>query len=177
MWALSMLPFISNIMRKKIISCLALLLLVGASVASGSHAQEEAVAIIVNRSNAVESVSFHELVQIFKQDKQFWSSSQKIYLLMMGNPQDGKGDSPKDKVLSKVYQMSDEELKKFWISRLYGGKITETPKVILTPDSMKRFVASISNAVGFINLSDVDQSVKVLKIDGKGPDDAGYPLK
>ncbi len=159
-------------MKKHLISTSLFFLLFLGSVFPSSGMAEEGVAVIVNHSNSVDSVSFRELTQIFKQEKQFWSGTQKIYLLMMGSPQEGK-----DKILSNVYQMSDDELRKFWISKLYRGEITETPKVILTPDSMKKFVASVSNSIGFMNASDVDQSVKVLKIDGKGPNDEGYPLK
>ncbi len=141
-------------------------------LASFNARADGAVAIIVNHSNTLDSVPFHQLVQIFKQEKQFWSGTQKIYVLMMGNSQDGK-----DKMLSMVYQMPEDELKKTWIEKLYRAEISDTPKVVLTPETMKKFVASISNSIGFINMSDVDSSVKVLKIDGKGPSDEGYPLK
>jgi hypothetical protein len=42
---------------------------------------------------------------------------------------------------------------------------------------MKRFVREVPNAIGFLDVSAVDGSVKVLRINGKLPGEPGYPLR
>ena len=128
------------------------------------------IAIIVNKENATDNVSFTELVKIFKQDKQYWDK-EKIYLILQ------EADSPEKKIiLKKVYHLTDEELKKLWLAKMFKGEIMEFPKTLASNEAVKRFVSQIPNAVGFINNDVADNTVKVLKIDSKLPKDADYIL-
>ena len=42
---------------------------------------------------------------------------------------------------------------------------------------MRKFVFNVPGAIGYLRPGDVDDSVKVLRIDGHLPGDAEYPLK
>lgn len=130
------------------------------------------VAVVVSLDNAVANVSFHELVKIFKQEKQFWDGGQHIYLLMRES-----GGPEKEVLLKKVYQMEDDNLKKFWVAKLYRGEIVAFPKTLTSNDAVKRYVSRVPNAIGVIDSSAADGSIKVLRIDGKAPGENGYPLE
>jgi ABC-type phosphate transport system substrate-binding protein len=39
-----------------------------------------------------------------------------------------------------------------------------------------KFVASVPNAIGYVDASSADPNVRVLKIDGRAPGDPGYEL-
>ena len=40
------------------------------------------IAIVVNKENITDEISFEHLVNIFKQEKQFWKDGKKIYVIM-----------------------------------------------------------------------------------------------
>lgn len=132
----------------------------------------EEVAIIVNKLNTTDEVSFSDLVKILKQESQFWRDGKKIYLVMQeaGNPE-------KKIVLEKIYNMDDEGLKKFWLTKMFKGEISSFPKTLSSNESVRHFVSQVPNAIGFINASLVDETVKVLRIDGKLPGEDSYILK
>ncbi|MBI3617905.1 MAG: hypothetical protein HY210_06795 [Candidatus Omnitrophica bacterium] len=129
------------------------------------------IAIIVNKDNAIEDVSFRELGMILKMEKKFWDDGSQIYLVTR------ESRSPeKEAVLKTVYKMDEQELKKFWLAKIYQGAIPSFPKVIASSQSVKAFVQQVPNAVGYIDASYADDSVKVLKVDGKLPGENEYKL-
>lgn len=152
----------------------ALLLLFGSAAHPTTGGE---VAVIVNAANATQEISFRDLEKIFRQDKQFWSDGKKIYLVMLET-----GSQEKDVVLQRLYRMNEAELKKFWLQKMFKGEIATFPKTLSSAGSITQFVAKVPNAIGFVDASvadssvRTDSSVRVLKIDGKLPGAAGYPL-
>lgn len=134
-------------------------------------AYSQDIAIIVSKENATEELSFKELVKIFKREKQYWSDGSKIYLIMRET-----GSPMRRLLLTRVYQMTDEELKSFWLVKIFRGQLSSLPKTFGSDDAVKRFVSQVPNAIGFIDSSSSDTSVKVLRIDGKRPGEGGYAL-
>lgn len=129
------------------------------------------VAIIVNKQNATTNVSFPELVKLFKQETRHWKNHQRVYLLML------EGNTPeKELVLERIYAMDDEAHKKFWLGKLFRGEIESLPQTLGSGQSVRRFVSQVPNAIGFVDASIVDDTVKLLTIDGKRPGETGYVL-
>jgi len=129
------------------------------------------ISIIVNKANPIVSISFNELVKIFKRERQFWKDGKKVYIIMQE-----AGSMEKEIALKKIYKMDHGSLKKFWIERIFRGEISSFPIVLSSNDAVKMFVSQISNAIGFINADTLDGSVKALKIDGRLPGTEGYIL-
>ncbi len=153
-------------MKRYIILTLLIMLLAGAGSGYGDE-----IAVIVNKANAIEDISFYEMIKIFKMEKRFWDDGSQIYLIMQGSR------SPeKEAVLKTVYKMDEQELKKFWLAKIYQGSIPSFPKVITSNQSVKAFVQQVPNAIGYIDAAYADDSVKTLKVDGKRPGENGYPL-
>ncbi len=153
-------------MKKYIILMLLSIFFAGARPGYGGE-----IAIIVNKANAIEDVSFRELDMILKMEKKFWKDGSQIYLVMQ------EFRSPeKEVILKTVYKMDDQELKKFWLAKIYQGAIPSFPKIIASNQSVKAFVQQVPNAVGYIDAAYADGSVKVLKVDGKLPGENGYKL-
>lgn len=57
----------------------------------------------------------------------------------------------KEVILKTVYKMDDQELKKFWLAKIYQGVVLSFPKVIASNQSVKAFVRQVPNAVGYID--------------------------
>ena len=129
------------------------------------------IAVIVNKANAIEDVSSRELAAIFKMKKKFWNDGNPIYLVMQG-----PGSPEKEAILKAIYKMDEQELKKFWLTEIFQGTVTSFPKVIVSNQSVKAFVQQAPNALGYIDASYIDGSVKVLRVDGKLPGEDGYKL-
>jgi len=142
-----------------------LLLVSSVSATSGD------IAIIVNKANPTDELSSTDLVKIFAQDKQYWENGKKVYLIMQE-----AGSLEKKVILKKIYKMGDEELKRFWLAKMFREEIASFPKTLSSNEAVKRFISQVPNAIGFIDASFVDESVKVLRIDKKLPGEKGYVL-
>lgn len=129
------------------------------------------VAVIVHPGNPEVDLSRSEVERIFKQERQHWRAGRRIYLILQET-----GTLEKDVVLRRLYRMTDAELKQFWLGKLYRGEISSFPRVVPSNAAVARIVAHAPNAVGFVNASAVDASVKVLRIDGRRPGEPGYLL-
>ena len=129
------------------------------------------VAVIVNKSNPETEFSFREVTRIFKMEKKYWKDGRKIYFVMQE-----AGALEKQIILKKVFKMNAQQLKKFWLAKIFRAEISSFPKTLGSNESVIRFVREVPYAVGFINASSLDKSIKVLAIDGKRPGQVGYLL-
>ena len=152
-------------MALTIVYLITLLLVSSVSATSGD------IAIIVNKANPTDELSSTDLVKIFAQDKQYWENGKKVYLIMQE-----AGSLEKKVILKKIYKMGDEELKRFWLAKMFREEIASFPKTLSSNEAVKRFISQVPNAIGFIDASFVDESVKVLRIDKKLPGEKGYVL-
>jgi hypothetical protein len=49
--------------------------------------------------------------------------------------------------------------------------------MLATPNGVLRFVFNVPGAIGYVRASEVDASVKTLRVDGRLPGDRGYGLE
>ena len=138
---------------------------------TSAPAAAEEVAVIVNRQNAENQMSFKEITDIFKQQRKFWGDNSKIYLVMRTS-----GSVEKEIILRRIYNMDEQEMKKYWLSRIFRGESTSFPKTFSSDRAIKRFISLVPNAIGFVNASQADDSIQVVTIDSKRPGDSGYSL-
>ena len=134
-------------------------------------AQGADVAIIVNPKNPVNGLSFRELRALFELQQQFWKNGKRVSLVTQK-----AGLPEKQLVLNKVYRRSEESLNRYWMNRMFNAEIYTIPKPRASNNAVKQVISRLPNGIGFISLSAVDSSVKVLRIDGRLPGEAGYQL-
>jgi hypothetical protein len=79
-----------------------------------------------------------------------------------------------------VLGKSPAEVSKYWIDRRIRGE-GRPPKVVTSPlDAvalLRQLVAVFPGAISYLRADQIDASVRVVRIGGKLPADAGYPLK
>jgi len=151
----------------------ALAVVSGAQPRVGKRASAwESIAIVVNRNNPVNNVSLSQLQEMFFGDRRWWSHSQPITLLAMG-----RGSAERETVLRGIYKMDEKAYEKYFYFEVFRGELANAPTTIKKAKDVKRHVSRTAGALGYIRASDVDESVKVLRIDGLLPDDDGYPLR
>ena len=133
---------------------------------------KEGLAIVVNRENPVESLSMAELRTVFLGERSHWPNGRRITLVMME-----PGQPERDTMLRDVCRMSESDLRRRYLQGLLTGEVLVSPKTLANPMGVRKFVFNVPGAIGYLRPEDVDDSVKVVRIDGHLPGDAEYPLK
>ena len=133
---------------------------------------EHNLAIIVNRSNPVENLSFIELRKIFLGERSHWPNGRRIAVAMMDSARPERRT-----ILREVYRMTEGDYRDHFLKGVYAGDVFVAPKTLSSPAVVGKFVFNALGAIGYLRASDVDGSVKVVRIDGRLPNDLDYRLQ
>ncbi len=130
------------------------------------NANAEAIAVIVNPSNPSDNIKSRDLARVYSGKMRRWPDGQKFAII----------NRPIDSEIRRIFYrviLKAKPTKKFFKSKLpLAFKMMKLKSGMAT----RKFVTHIKNAVGYIYLSEVDDTVKVLTIDGKSPGEKGYKL-
>ena len=132
----------------------------------------EPLVIVVNRSNPVDNLSLTELRKIFLGNRSHWADGRRITLVMRD-----PGEPERKTLLHDVCGMSEEQLKNHFLHGLYTGEILVSPKTLSTPAGVRKFIFNVPGAIGYLRISDLDNSVKTVRVDELSPDDRSYKLR
>ena len=144
----------------------------GEPLSAGPPASSGPLAIVVNRSNPLDGVTSAELRRIFLGSRTYWPNGRRITILMRE-----PGDLERDFVLREVCGMTEQQFKTHFLHGLYTGEILVSPKILDTSGGVKKFIFNVPGAVGYVRLEEVDDTVKVLRIDERLPSEKGYRLQ
>ncbi|PYR23362.1 MAG: hypothetical protein DMF94_01590 [Acidobacteria bacterium] len=145
---------------------------------AASRAAADDVAVIVNRSNPVMAVTIVQLRSILLGGGAKWTGGGTITVVMTP-----AGQPERSGILRIVCGMSETDFNLHFIHgwRNADGSVNsgsgEHPKVFGTGPQVRQSVATTPGAVGFIKASEVDDSVKVVAVDGSSPGQPAYKLK
>jgi ABC-type phosphate transport system substrate-binding protein len=131
----------------------------------------EPLAIVVNRTNSVENLSSAELRTIFLGGRSHWTNGRRITLVMRD-----PGEPERKTILHDVCGMNEDQLKTHFLHGLFTGEILVSPKILSTPIGVRKFIFNVPGAIGYLRASDVDITVKILRVDELLPGDKGYKL-
>ena len=146
------------------------------SAAGGASAPpavpDDTIAIIVNQSNTIDDLSMKELRTVFLGERSHWPNGRRITLVMMD-----PGLSERKAVLRDVCHMNETEFSRHFLQGLFTGEVFVSPKTLSTSVGVRKFVFNVPGAIGYLRASDVDGTVKVIKVNGHRPEEADYPLR
>jgi ABC-type phosphate transport system substrate-binding protein len=158
---------------KRRLTSLMLLLLAGLAMLTAPGARgEEALAVIVNRSNPVENISVEELRKYCLAERTFWSNDKRVTVVLRD-----PGQAEREAVLGQIYRMSENDFTKFFLQGEFTGAVHSAPKHLSTGVGVRRFIFNVPGAIGFVRSAEVDGTVKVLRVNGLAPGDPQYPLR
>jgi phosphate transport system substrate-binding protein len=132
---------------------------------------EDSLAIIVNQSNPVENLSAADLRKIFMGERTHWQNGRRITLVMLESGPERKV------VLREICHMGETDFNNHFIQGLFTGQVLVSPKILATPIDVRKFVFNVPGAIGYVRASEVDASVKTVRIDGRVPADKEYKLR
>jgi hypothetical protein len=133
-----------------------------------SHAS---LAIIVNNENPLSELPVGELRRMILGEVTRWPDGRRVTIVMRE-----AGEPERDAVLHLICRMSDQEFTRYLLQAAFRGDSQGGPKVLDTPNGVRRFVFNVPGAIGYIRSDEVDASVKVLRIAGAVPVKAAFGL-
>jgi ABC-type phosphate transport system substrate-binding protein len=150
------------------LSCLCLTLL--QPLAAQRHDVD--VAVVVHPDTPISNLSLSDVRKVFLGDRQYWSTNIPVVLLIRAPVA-----RERDVVLKIIYQMSESQFKQYWIAKIFRAEAATAPKVVYSNDMANQLVTAIPGAIAFIDSKDVKPGSKVVRVDGRLPGEAGYPLR
>jgi ABC-type phosphate transport system substrate-binding protein len=151
---------------------LALLVL---AVPASARAQAPAggdIAVVVHADVPIDNLSLADLRRILLGDREFWPSGVRVTLLVRAPIA-----RERDAVVRDVCQMTEAQFRQHWIGKVFRAETPTGPRIVYSTEMALDQVGRIPGAIAFVDASAVTKNVKVLKIDGKSPGQAGYKLK
>jgi ABC-type phosphate transport system substrate-binding protein len=124
--------------------------------------ESEAVAVIVNKSLAISSLSPVELSLIFWRKKLYWADGKRMHPLNLPT------DNPLRRQFSqRILGSLPDAQTDYWNDQYFHGN--SPPHVVNSQEAMLRYVSESSGAIGYVQGCKVDARVKVvlwLRADG-----------
>lgn len=111
-------------------------------------------AVVVSQKTNISKLDSLRLKEIFLKKRSFDDSVRVIPVNLLGD------EPARREFEDKILMMERDELKRYWVSNHFQGVAPPTTQASL--QSVKRFVESVSGAIGYIPISMVDSSVKVV---------------
>jgi hypothetical protein len=130
------------------------------------------LAIIVNRSNPLDNIPYVELQKVFLGERDRWTNGRRVTTVMRE-----RGSPEREFVLNALYGMAERDFERHWLQIQFTGEVQSPPKILNSPEGMKRFVFNVSGAIGYLRADELDDSVKVIRVDGRAPGEASYRFR
>jgi hypothetical protein len=129
-------------------------------------------AVVVSSGVGIDGLTFDELRRIFLFKRTVWRPGQTINVLLPDT-----GLPSRDFLLRQIYRMSDVELRRFILERIFQAEIDLAPKVVGSDGEAIAFAKSGRSILAIVAADAPGiASAKVLRIDGRLPGEPGYAL-
>ena len=124
-------------------------------------AQQTTLTAVSNISGAPAEMKLSELKSVLMGETQRWKNGKRIVIALM------KTNTPVGKVTSsKIYDMSGDELNKYWLSLVFQGK-AQAPVFFTSLSELQNFVAQNPGAIGIVDKPIANADLRPVVIDGK----------
>ena len=133
--------------------------------------REEVLAVVVHKSNPIENLSLEDLRRLCLAEQKHWDNGRKITVALRE-----PGQPEREAVLRAVFRMKENEFTRYFLQSAFVGDVGTAPKELATTVGVRRFIFNVPGAIGFVRASELDDSVKLVRVNGLAPGEEGYPL-
>ena len=133
-------------------------------------AERSAVVVVISRDSPLSDVSSAELRKLFLRNTNTVNGRE---LVPFNHP---PGSAVRVQFDRGVLKMSEAEVGRYWVDRRIRGE-SGPPHVVPNAKLMLALVKRFPGAIGYLRAEEADNSVRVLRVDGKLPGAAEYALK
>jgi ABC-type phosphate transport system substrate-binding protein len=127
------------------------------------------IAVVVHPDNSILDIELDHLKRIYLGKITTFKSGESIVLTE--NTRLG------EEFYQAVTDMSLRRVRKHWMKIVFEGAYATPPTHFEDLAELKYFISRNRGAIGFVELDEIDSSLKVLTIDGLGPEADNYPLR
>jgi len=120
------------------------------------------MAVVVDKDNNVGNVTSVHLSRIFRSEVKKWPDGKAIVLVLH---KDSAGET---ETLQRLIKMSPGELKALIAAHKDSIQMVDSDADVL------KIVQSTPGAIGFVDARSVDNTINVVRVDGKLPMESGY---
>ena len=157
--------------RPVILALIACGLLAAAPLPAASQTTGD-IAVVVNADVPIDNLSLADLRHILLGDREFWPSGARVTLLIRAPIARERDAAVKD-----VCQMTEAQFRQHWIGKVFRADAASGPKIVYTAEMAMDQASRLAGAITFVQAPVTTKGLKVVKIDGKAPGQAGYKLK
>jgi hypothetical protein len=139
--------------------------------ASASLAAARDLAVVSNKSNAMNAITLPDFVKVCKAQTNRWPDGKPVTFIMRAP------STPEMKMfIEKIYEIPESQVKDLVNTANHGR--TNHPAILIadSDEDLVNKVASIPGAVGVVDVYAINSSVSVVKLGGKLPLEPGYLL-
>jgi ABC-type phosphate transport system substrate-binding protein len=150
--------------------CIALIAAAVLVIGASSQAAADDVAVIVNKSNTTDTLSLAQVRKLLLgEETKLGGQKASVFLT-------APGLADRTAVIKSACGMSETDFNMHFMQAQFKGETVDAPKALSNAAQLRQAVAGAPGGIGFIRASDVDDSVKVIKINGTMPGQSGYPI-
>ena len=153
-------------------ACLALCAVLVLLTPAPAAAQSGDIAVVANAEVPVDNLTLAELRRMLLGDREFWASGVRVTLLIRAPIARERDAAVKD-----VCQMTEAQFRQHWIGKVFRADTPSGPRIVYSAEMAIDQVSHTPGAIAFVSAPVTAKGVKVLKIDGKAPGQAGYRLR
>ena len=158
---------VARAFRNALVPALALCLAVMAGTAAAPPSKN--MAVVVAAGSKLSDVALAELVKLCKGTQKSWPDG-KSFVLVMKSP-----ESPEMRfTVLKLFGDASGDIK---VAIAKVNDAHSAVKIVGSEDDLLRAVEATPGAIGILDVYAIKSSVKVLRVDGKLPFDAGYAFR
>jgi ABC-type phosphate transport system substrate-binding protein len=120
------------------------------------------MALVVNRDNNVGNVTAVHLSRILRSEVKKWPDGKAVVLVLHRN------SAGETETLQRLINMTGEGLKAMIAAHKDSIVLADSDAEVL------KIVQTTSGAIGFVDVRSVDNTISVVRVDGKLPMESGY---
>jgi ABC-type phosphate transport system substrate-binding protein len=120
------------------------------------------MAVVVNKENNVGTVTAVHLSRIFRAEIKKWPDGKSV-ILVLHRKSPGETET-----LERLNKMTDSE----WKARMSAHK--DSIVIVDSDAEVLKIVQSTPGAIGFVDVRSIDNTINVVRVDGKLPMESGY---
>jgi ABC-type phosphate transport system substrate-binding protein len=123
---------------------------------------------VVNHKNPVDTLSLAEVRMMLLGERSYWPNGARVTVVMRGPEQ-----PERDAVIRLVCRMDDRAYTRTVMRAVFTAELQSAPKLLGTPAGVIRFIYNVPGAIGYIRASEVDTTVKTVRL-SKAPTDSAF---
>jgi ABC-type phosphate transport system substrate-binding protein len=143
---------------------------IGTSSAAGVEQGKKTIAVVVAKHSSVSNLSLFQLKRLYLGDKLETPTGQKMVALNRGTSSKERRGFDKN-----VLGLSAEEAARYWIDRRIRGQ-SGAPRAVDPAAVVQTVVSNVPGAISYVTTDQLSDKVKVVRVDGKLPNEPGYPI-